>query len=149
MGASVFSVAAGRSSCPRRRERQRHGTPPGLHPRRGSTTGSVGRQCPVCGFRDPLPTGILRGGTARLLARYWQDNCHLASSVLVEGQAPWAGIITCADSRAPPGWIFDANPGQLFVVRSAGNTAFDDGAASFHGICRGQPGCLSNHGAGP
>ena len=66
----------------------------------------------------------------RLLADYWQDNCHLVRSVLAEGQAPWAGIITCADSRVPPSWIFDVNPGQLFVVRSAGNTAFDDGVAS-------------------
>lgn len=66
----------------------------------------------------------------RLLAAYWQDNCHLVNSVLAEGQAPWAGIITCADSRVPPSWIFDVNPGQLFVVRSAGNTAFDDGVAS-------------------
>lgn len=30
----------------------------------------------------------------------------------------------------PPSWIFDVNPGQLFVVHSAGNTAFDDGVAS-------------------
>ncbi len=66
----------------------------------------------------------------RLLGEYWQDNCHLVNSVLAEGQAPWAGIITCADSRVPPSWIFDVNPGQLFVVRSAGNTAFDDGVAS-------------------
>ncbi|MCY4359130.1 MAG: carbonic anhydrase [Cyanobacteria bacterium MAG APA_bin_95] len=66
----------------------------------------------------------------RLLADYWQDNCHLVSAVLQKGQAPWAGIITCADSRVPPSWIFDVNPGQLFVVRSAGNTAFDDGVAS-------------------
>ncbi|MCY3654897.1 MAG: hypothetical protein OXG70_07780 [Cyanobacteria bacterium MAG IRC1_bin_28] len=52
------------------------------------------------------------------------------NSVLAEGQAPCAGIITCVDSRVPPSWIFDVNPGQLFVVRSAGNTAFDDGVAS-------------------
>ncbi len=52
------------------------------------------------------------------------------NGVLAEGQAPWAGIITCADSRVPPSWIFDVNPGQLFVVRSASNTAFDDGVAS-------------------
>ena len=50
--------------------------------------------------------------------------------MLVEGQAPWAGIITCADSRVPPSWIFDVSSGQLFVVRSAGSTAFDDGVAS-------------------
>jgi len=51
-------------------------------------------------------------------------------AVLAESQAPWAGIITCADSRGLPNWIFDVNPGQLFVVRSAGNTAFDDAVAS-------------------
>ncbi|HBP52909.1 MAG TPA: carbonic anhydrase, partial [Synechococcus sp. UBA8638] len=39
---------------------------------------------------------------------------------MAEGQAPWAGIIACADSRAPASWIFDVTPGQLFVVRSAG-----------------------------
>lgn len=66
----------------------------------------------------------------RVLAEYWKDNCHLVSTALAEGQAPWAGIITCADSRVPPSWIFDVNPGQLFVVRSAGNTAFDEGVAS-------------------
>ena len=66
----------------------------------------------------------------RLLGEYWQDNCHVGAADLVQGQAPWAGIITCADSRIPPSWIFDTNPGQLFVVRSAGNTAFDEGVAS-------------------
>lgn len=30
----------------------------------------------------------------------------------------------------PPSSIFDVNPGQLFVVRSAGNTTFDEGVAS-------------------
>jgi len=49
---------------------------------------------------------------------------------LAEGQAPWAGIIACADSRAPASWIFDVTPGQLFVVRSAGKTAFEDDMAS-------------------
>ncbi len=66
----------------------------------------------------------------RLMGQYWQDNCHLRGDVLANGQQPWAGIITCADSRLPTSWIFDVNPGQLFVVRSAGNTAFDDGVAS-------------------
>ena len=66
----------------------------------------------------------------RLLAEYWQDNCHVGAADLAQSQMPWAGIITCADSRVPPSWIFDTNPGQLFVVRSAGNTAFDEGVAS-------------------
>lgn len=38
------------------------------------------------------------------------------------GQLPYAVIIGCADSRAPPEVLFDARPGNLFVLRVAGNT---------------------------
>ena len=38
------------------------------------------------------------------------------------GQAPHTAIIGCADSRAPLETIFDAMPGDLFVLRNAGNT---------------------------
>jgi carbonic anhydrase len=50
--------------------------------------------------------------------------------VLAEGQAPRAVILSCADSRVSPEWIFDAAPSGLFVIRSAGNTAFADAVAS-------------------
>lgn len=36
-------------------------------------------------------------------------------------QKPWAILLTCADSRVPPEHIFDANLGDLFVCRVAGN----------------------------
>eukprot|EP00913_Durusdinium_trenchii_P030596 g28655.t1 len=39
-----------------------------------------------------------------------------------EGQAPHTAILGCADSRAPLEKIFDALPGDLFVLRNAGNT---------------------------
>ena len=39
-------------------------------------------------------------------------------------------MLTCADSRVSPSWIFDTTPGELFVIRSAGNTAFDEAIAS-------------------
>lgn len=39
-----------------------------------------------------------------------------------EGQSPYAVIITCSDSRVIPESIFSAGIGELFVVRSAGNT---------------------------
>jgi len=39
-----------------------------------------------------------------------------------EGQAPHTAIIGCADSRAPLETIFDSMPGDLFVLRNAGNT---------------------------
>mmetsp|Transcript_77252 Transcript_77252/g.136326 ORF Transcript_77252/g.136326 Transcript_77252/m.136326 type:complete len:569 (+) Transcript_77252:93-1799(+) len=42
---------------------------------------------------------------------------------LVEfGQAPHTAIIGCSDSRCPIETIFDAMPGELFVMRNAGNT---------------------------
>ena len=41
---------------------------------------------------------------------------------LVEGQHPFAAILSCADSRVPVELLFDAGFGDLFVVRNAGNT---------------------------
>lgn len=35
-----------------------------------------------------------------------------------EGQAPSTMVIACSDSRSGPETIFDANPGELFVVRN-------------------------------
>ena len=43
------------------------------------------------------------------------------SSKLVAGQQPFAVILGCSDSRAPVEIIFDQGPGDLFVIRIAGN----------------------------
>jgi carbonic anhydrase len=40
---------------------------------------------------------------------------------LSKGQQPYATILGCSDSRVPPEVIFDAGPGELFVIRVAGN----------------------------
>ena len=41
---------------------------------------------------------------------------------MAEHQAPWATIISCADSRVPPELIFGGHGlGELFVARNAGN----------------------------
>jgi carbonic anhydrase len=42
-------------------------------------------------------------------------------AALAAGQRPYATIIGCSDSRVPPELIFDANFGDLFVIRVAGN----------------------------
>lgn len=44
---------------------------------------------------------------------------------LVAGQAPFAAVFSCADSRLPTEIIFDQGLGDLFVVRTAGH-AVDD-----------------------
>ena len=46
------------------------------------------------------------------------------------GQAPFAAILGCADSRVAPELAFDQAPGDLFVVRVAGNFMTPDGLAS-------------------
>ena len=49
---------------------------------------------------------------------------------LVRGQNPYAGILSCADSRIAPEYAFDSGRGDLFVCRVAGNFANDDTIAS-------------------
>jgi carbonic anhydrase len=46
------------------------------------------------------------------------------------GQSPFAAILGCADSRVSPELAFDRGPGDLFVVRVAGNYVTSDGLAS-------------------
>ena len=50
---------------------------------------------------------------------------------LGKGQNPYAGILSCADSRVAPEYAFDTARGDLFVCRLAGNFLNDDVIASF------------------
>lgn len=47
--------------------------------------------------------------------------CKETLATLARGQQPYATILGCSDSRVPPELIFDANFGDLFIVRVAGN----------------------------
>jgi len=73
----------------------------------------------------------LMDGNARYVANapingdYSHDRAERAS-----GQRPFAAIVSCADSRVAPELIFDQGPGDLFVVRVAGNFINEDGLAS-------------------
>lgn len=49
---------------------------------------------------------------------------------LAKGQEPYVTILGCSDSRVPPEVIFDAGPGELFVIRVAGNVLSPEVAAS-------------------
>jgi len=44
-------------------------------------------------------------------------------AALGKGQAPWASILTCADSRTAPEILFNQGLGDIFVDRVAGNVA--------------------------
>ncbi len=49
---------------------------------------------------------------------------------LSKGQAPFAVIVGCSDSRVGPELVFDCNLGELFVVRVAGSTVSREGLGS-------------------
>jgi len=62
-------------------------------------------------------------GNERFLAgkAHFPTVCKETLADLAKGQQPYATILGCADSRVPPELIFDANFGELFIVRVAGN----------------------------
>lgn len=63
---------------------------------------------------------ILIDGYRRFRARHWTSREALYRS-LGEGQTPPVCVISCCDSRVDPVTIFDAEPGQLFVIRNVAN----------------------------
>ena len=65
----------------------------------------------------------LIAGNQRFLAgqAHLPTVCKETLADLARGQRPYATILGCSDSRVPPELIFDANFGELFIVRVAGN----------------------------
>lgn len=55
---------------------------------------------------------------------------------LAEGQSPKVMVIACSDSRVDPSQIFDASPGEMFVVRNVAALVppFETGGTGFHGV---------------
>jgi len=88
---------------------------------------------------EPPPNAI---PPAEALDRLMQGNTRYAANAPLEkdysagraarvsAQFPIAAILGCSDSRVSPELAFDQGPGDLFVVRLAGNFLDDDGFAS-------------------
>lgn len=58
-------------------------------------------------------------GSRRLDAQVWHS--HARRHEGLAGQAPFAVVLGCSDSRVPVEIVFDHGPGALFVIRVAGN----------------------------
>jgi carbonic anhydrase len=74
---------------------------------------------------------LLIEGNARYVANQPRERDFSAGrAIRAQGQAPFAAILGCADSRIAPELAFDQSPGDLFVVRVAGNFVTPDGLGS-------------------
>lgn len=59
----------------------------------------------------------LVAGYRRFRASEWEEQ-RARWHALSEGQTPQVMVISCSDSRVDPSQIFDASPGEIFVVRN-------------------------------
>lgn len=70
---------------------------------------------------------MLMDGNARYVAGMTTGEHRSADrrSEVARGQAPFATILSCSDSRVPPELVFDVGLGDIFTVRVAGNVVDD------------------------
>ncbi|MEO5965341.1 MAG: carbonic anhydrase [Candidatus Limnocylindrales bacterium] len=67
----------------------------------------------------PLPDD-LRDGYRRFRATRYQAERDRFRRLGEDGQRPATMVVACSDSRSAPEAVFDALPGELFVVRNVG-----------------------------
>lgn len=51
----------------------------------------------------------------------WPERKQLFERLAARGQKPETLVIACSDSRVDPQMIFDAGPGEMFIVRNVAN----------------------------
>lgn len=73
---------------------------------------------------------LMEGHQRYLQGRPGADDLASQRAELAKGQEPIAAILSCADSRVVPDFLYDQPSGRLFVVRVAGNFLTNDGQAS-------------------
>jgi carbonic anhydrase len=69
---------------------------------------------------DRFPAFLLDGYKSFMSDRYDPEQGRYRE-LADQGQSPTTMIIACCDSRAAPEMIFDAEPGELFVLRNVAN----------------------------
>src|SRR5215470_742996 len=80
-----------------------------------------------------LPTRLIEGYEAFRTGRLPNEQSRYRD-LAEQGQSPKIMVIGCCDSRVSPEVIFDAGPGEIFVVRNVANLVppYETGG-QFHG----------------
>jgi carbonic anhydrase len=60
-------------------------------------------------------------GYRRFRRARWPERRATFEALAEQGQSPRALVIACSDSRVDPTMIFDAGPGEIFVIRNVAN----------------------------
>ena len=63
----------------------------------------------------------LISGYKRFRETAWPERKQLFEQLAARGQKPETLVIACSDSRVDPQMIFDAGPGEMFIVRNVAN----------------------------
>jgi carbonic anhydrase len=63
----------------------------------------------------------LLDGYRRFRAQQWPERRAMFERLAHSGQSPRAMIVACSDSRVDPTMIFNAEPGELFILRNVAN----------------------------
>jgi len=78
--------------------------------------------------RGPVPAdkafGWLKNGNTRFVKHRLRNDGDTAKdrARLAAGQKPHTIVLSCSDSRTPPEVVFDQKLGEIFVIRTAGET---------------------------
>ena len=111
----------------------------------GPRCGEIARRAILGGLAAALAAGSASADAIsgeRALRRLMQGNAryranHMNMRDYAAGRAarvathrPIASVLSCSDARVAPEFLFDQGPGDLFVVRVAGNVLTDEGLAS-------------------
>jgi carbonic anhydrase len=60
-------------------------------------------------------------GYRRFRAQQWPERRAVFERLANAGQAPRTMVVACSDSRVDPTMIFNAEPGELFILRNVAN----------------------------
>lgn len=76
--------------------------------------------------------GWLKNGNIRFTKQFLRNDGAAKKDIkrLAEGQYPHSIILSCSDSRVPPEIVFDQKLGEIFVVRTAGESLDNTSIAS-------------------